>query len=211
MPCERSVRAIFDASSNARSLSASSGVRVAAGTRSPVRCSDRTSPRALRAASRSTKPTRRRSRRPARSTSRSCAAGRDRARLVGRAAARGAAGSTQPSFLRGGHPCGRAADARIRPRRPCTPSFRVIRRELTAVVDPRDAETTRQKLVGPTLKTVPQLRLALAHQFPTSRPAVAEDLIREACLGQCPVRPDFQPAVVDPIPRILRGRRWPTS
>jgi uncharacterized protein (DUF697 family) len=52
--------------------------------------------------------------------------------------------------------------------------------ELTMVVDPRDAETTRQKLVGPTFKTVPQLRLALAHQFPTTRPAVAEDLIREA-------------------------------
>jgi uncharacterized protein (DUF697 family) len=53
-------------------------------------------------------------------------------------------------------------------------------RELTMVVDPRDVEATRHNLVGPTLKTVPQLRLALAHQFPTLRPAVAEDLIREA-------------------------------
>jgi uncharacterized protein (DUF697 family) len=52
--------------------------------------------------------------------------------------------------------------------------------ELTAVVDPRNAEATRAKLVGPLLKTVPQVRLALAHQFPTLRPAVAEDLIREA-------------------------------
>jgi uncharacterized protein (DUF697 family) len=52
--------------------------------------------------------------------------------------------------------------------------------ELTAVVDPRNAEATRTKLVGPLLKTVPQVRLALAHQFPTLRPAVAEDLIREA-------------------------------
>lgn len=52
--------------------------------------------------------------------------------------------------------------------------------ELTAVVDPRDALTTRLALVGPILQAVPQLRLALAHRFPTLRRAVAEDLIREA-------------------------------
>lgn len=52
--------------------------------------------------------------------------------------------------------------------------------ELEAVVDPRDAEATRATLAGPMLKTVPSPRLALAHQFPTLRRAVAEDLIREA-------------------------------
>ena len=52
--------------------------------------------------------------------------------------------------------------------------------ELTAVVDPRDAEATRAKLAAAILKTVPQIRLALAHQFPTLRRAAAEDLIRES-------------------------------
>ena len=52
--------------------------------------------------------------------------------------------------------------------------------ELTAVVDPRDAEATRAKLLGPLLKTVPQERLALAHQFPALVRPVSHDLIREA-------------------------------
>jgi uncharacterized protein (DUF697 family) len=52
--------------------------------------------------------------------------------------------------------------------------------ELTAIVDPRNAEATRATLVGPILKTVPQLRLAFAHQFEALRRPVAEDLIREA-------------------------------
>lgn len=52
--------------------------------------------------------------------------------------------------------------------------------EMTAVVDPRNAETTRARLIGPLLKTVPNDRLALAHQYPTLRRAVSEDLIREA-------------------------------
>jgi uncharacterized protein (DUF697 family) len=52
--------------------------------------------------------------------------------------------------------------------------------ELTAVVDPRNAEATRAKLVPAMMKTVPQIRLALAHQFPVLRRPVAEDLIREA-------------------------------
>ena len=52
--------------------------------------------------------------------------------------------------------------------------------ELTAVVDPRNAEATRAKLGVPVLKTVAPLRLALAHQFPTLRRAAAEELIRES-------------------------------
>ena len=52
--------------------------------------------------------------------------------------------------------------------------------ELEAVVDPRNAEATRLRLAGPFLKTVPNLRLAVAHQFPTLRWLVSEDLIRES-------------------------------
>jgi uncharacterized protein (DUF697 family) len=52
--------------------------------------------------------------------------------------------------------------------------------ELTAVVDPRDAEATRAALIGPLLKALPHQRLAFAHQFPTLRRPVSEDLIREA-------------------------------
>ena len=52
--------------------------------------------------------------------------------------------------------------------------------ELTAVVDPRNAEATSAKLVPTMLRTLPQIRLALAHQFPALRRQVAEDLIREA-------------------------------
>ena len=52
--------------------------------------------------------------------------------------------------------------------------------ELAAVVDPRNAEATRARLTGPVLKTLPQIRMALAHQFPTLRRGVSEDLIREA-------------------------------
>jgi uncharacterized protein (DUF697 family) len=52
--------------------------------------------------------------------------------------------------------------------------------ELSAVVDPRDEEATRARLLGPMLKTVPALRLAFAHRFPLLRRAIAEDLIREA-------------------------------
>jgi uncharacterized protein (DUF697 family) len=52
--------------------------------------------------------------------------------------------------------------------------------ELTAVVDPRDADATRARLGPAIVKSVPQIRLALAHQFPTLRRAVAEELIRDA-------------------------------
>jgi uncharacterized protein (DUF697 family) len=52
--------------------------------------------------------------------------------------------------------------------------------ELMAVVDPRNAEATRARLVGPLLKTVPTLRLTLGHRFPGLRRVVAEDLIRES-------------------------------
>jgi uncharacterized protein (DUF697 family) len=52
--------------------------------------------------------------------------------------------------------------------------------ELTVSVDPREALATRLRLVGPLLRTVPHLRLALAHRFPPLRRVVAEDLVREA-------------------------------
>jgi uncharacterized protein (DUF697 family) len=52
--------------------------------------------------------------------------------------------------------------------------------EMTAVVELRDAGSTRAALIGPLLKAVPNQRLALAHQFPSLRRAVSEDLIREA-------------------------------
>lgn len=52
--------------------------------------------------------------------------------------------------------------------------------EMTAVIDPRNAEATLAMLAGPMLRTVQNHRLALGHQYPTLRRAVAEDLIREA-------------------------------
>jgi uncharacterized protein (DUF697 family) len=54
--------------------------------------------------------------------------------------------------------------------------------ELMAVVDPRDTQATRARLVGPLLKTVPGLRLALAHRFPLLRRTVTEEMIREAAM-----------------------------
>lgn len=54
--------------------------------------------------------------------------------------------------------------------------------ELTAVVDPREEVDTRATLGGRLLKTVAPLRLALAHQFPSLRRTISEDLIREASL-----------------------------
>jgi uncharacterized protein (DUF697 family) len=54
--------------------------------------------------------------------------------------------------------------------------------ELAAVVDPRDVEATQARLLGSLLRTVPGLRIALAHRFPPLRRPVAESLIREASL-----------------------------
>jgi uncharacterized protein (DUF697 family) len=54
--------------------------------------------------------------------------------------------------------------------------------ELTSVVDPRDAEATQARLVASLLKTVPSLRLGLAHRFPALRRPISESLIREASL-----------------------------
>lgn len=51
--------------------------------------------------------------------------------------------------------------------------------ELTAVVDARNADETRSRLLGRLLQTVPGLRLALAHRFPALRRPISEDLIRE--------------------------------
>jgi uncharacterized protein (DUF697 family) len=54
--------------------------------------------------------------------------------------------------------------------------------EWTVILDPRQEIETRARLAGRVLKAVPQLRLALGHQFPALRRAVSEDLTREAAL-----------------------------
>lgn len=52
--------------------------------------------------------------------------------------------------------------------------------ELTAVVDARNVDETRGRLLGRLLQSAPGLRLALAHRFPALRRPISEDLIREA-------------------------------
>jgi len=74
--------------------------------------------------------------------------------------------------------------------------------ELTAVVDPRDAEATRAKLVARLLKTVPGLRIGLAYRFPLLRRAVSEDLIREAGL----VNAQF--ALLSSLPALVPILGW---
>lgn len=69
--------------------------------------------------------------------------------------------------------------------------------ELTAVVDPRDGIATRVRLVGPVLRTVPQLRLALANRFPPLRRVVAEDLVRETS------RTNAQFALMSSLPAMI--------
>jgi uncharacterized protein (DUF697 family) len=69
--------------------------------------------------------------------------------------------------------------------------------ELTAVVDPRDAEATRARLVGLLLRTVPTLRLGLAHRFPPLRRQVAESLIQETSIANA------QFALVSSLPALI--------
>jgi uncharacterized protein (DUF697 family) len=69
--------------------------------------------------------------------------------------------------------------------------------ELTAAVDARDAASTRARLVGPILKTVPHLRLALAHRYPSLRRVVADDLIRETS------RSNAQFALMSSLPAMI--------
>lgn len=69
--------------------------------------------------------------------------------------------------------------------------------ELMAVVDPRNAQATRARLIGLVLSTAPSLRLALAHQYPTLRRQVAEDLIREAS------RVNAQFALMSSLPSLV--------
>jgi uncharacterized protein (DUF697 family) len=69
--------------------------------------------------------------------------------------------------------------------------------ELMAVVDPRNVEATRARLVGLVLNTVPALRLALAHQYPVLRRAVSDDLIREAS------RVNAQFALMSSLPSLI--------
>lgn len=52
--------------------------------------------------------------------------------------------------------------------------------ELTALVDPRNAAETRVALIRKILATLPGLRLAIGHRYPTLRRAASDDLIREA-------------------------------
>lgn len=69
--------------------------------------------------------------------------------------------------------------------------------ELTAVVDPREAEATRLRLVGPLLRTVPTLRLGLAHRYPVLRRPISESLIREASLANA------QFALMSSLPALI--------
>jgi uncharacterized protein (DUF697 family) len=69
--------------------------------------------------------------------------------------------------------------------------------ELTAVIDPRDEAATRARLIGPLLKTVPNLRIGLAHRFPLLRPAVSEALIREASIANA------QFAIMSSLPTLI--------
>jgi uncharacterized protein (DUF697 family) len=74
--------------------------------------------------------------------------------------------------------------------------------ELTAVIDARDAGLTRSRLTGPLLKTVPALRIGLAHRYPLLRRAVSEDLIREASLANA------QFAIVSSLPTLIPVLGW---
>jgi uncharacterized protein (DUF697 family) len=69
--------------------------------------------------------------------------------------------------------------------------------ELTAVVDPRDAEATRARLVGPLLRTAPSLRFGLAHRFPVLRRPISESLTREASIANA------QFALVSSLPGLI--------
>jgi uncharacterized protein (DUF697 family) len=74
--------------------------------------------------------------------------------------------------------------------------------ELTAVVDPRDAEATRLRLLGRVVGTVPNLRLGLAHRFPIVRPIIAEQLIREIS------RVNAQVALISALPSLVPILGW---
>ncbi len=69
--------------------------------------------------------------------------------------------------------------------------------ELTAAVNSLDATATRRVLLATIVKTVPQLRLALAHRFPVTRETIAEELIREAS------RNNAQFALVSSLPAMV--------
>lgn len=69
--------------------------------------------------------------------------------------------------------------------------------ELTTVVDARNAEQTRARLLGRLLQTVPSLRLAMAHRFPALRRPISEDLIREAS------RVNAQFALMSSLPALI--------
>jgi len=111
-------------------------------------------------------------------------------RLAGQIGARG-----QPFFLIVTHadelPTPQQAATALRSQFPNHPP------ELTAVVDPRNGEATLAKLVGPVLKTVPPLRLGLAHQYPRLRRQIADDLIREASM----VNAQF--ALISSLPSLI--------
>jgi uncharacterized protein (DUF697 family) len=85
----------------------------------------------------------------------------------------------------------RQAAAAIRAQFPTHPP------ELTALVDPRHEAATRERLIAPLLKTVPNLRIGLAHRFPLLRRTVSEELIREASL----VNAQF--AIMSSLPSLI--------
>lgn len=69
--------------------------------------------------------------------------------------------------------------------------------ELMAVVDARNADEVRAKLLGRLLQTIPGLRLALAHRFPALRRSISEDLIRETS------RVNAQFALMSSLPALI--------
>jgi uncharacterized protein (DUF697 family) len=69
--------------------------------------------------------------------------------------------------------------------------------ELMAVVDPRKVAGTRYQLLGRMVNTASLASLALAHHYPTLRPIVAEQLIRDAS------RVNAQVALLASLPTLI--------
>jgi uncharacterized protein (DUF697 family) len=69
--------------------------------------------------------------------------------------------------------------------------------ELMAVVDARNDDEVRTRLLGRFLQAVPGLRLSLAHRYPALRRPVSEELIREAS------RVNAQFALMSSLPALI--------
>jgi len=69
--------------------------------------------------------------------------------------------------------------------------------EYMASVDLNDPDTTRRRLLDRVLGAVPGLRLALGYRYPSIRPAVAEQLMRETS------RVNAQAALISSLPALV--------